>query len=186
MKPSLVVIGLGNPGASYERTRHNAGFLAIDALSKECGQGEWKDVAKFQALTQEARIVTVPVLLVKPLTFMNLSGQSIRKIVDFYKLDASKQILVCCDEIDIPLGTYRLKHQGSPGTHNGLKSVAEQFGEAYPRLRIGVGPKPAGADLANWVLSTPSPADWKQLTGVIASLPQAVKEFVMDGRTGED
>ncbi len=89
MKPSLIIVGLGNPGASYERTRHNVGFRALDVLSEHFGQGVWKESQKFRALIQEARIGKVPILLVKPLTFMNLSGESLRKIVDFYKLESS-------------------------------------------------------------------------------------------------
>ena len=121
MKPSLVVIGLGNPGKQYENTRHNAGFLGIDVLSRAFGQGEWKDQQKFDGWTQEARIVTAPVLLVKPNTFMNLSGDSARKLVNFFKLNAAQQVLILCDEIDLPLGILRLRNKGSAGTHNGLK-----------------------------------------------------------------
>lgn len=180
MKPSLLIIGLGNPGKQYERTRHNAGFQAIDALSEEYGQGEWRESGKFEAMTQEARIVTVPVLLVKPLTFMNLSGTSIRHLVDFYKLDAKTQILVLADDIDIPLGTLRLRQKGSAGTHNGFKSVVENFGEDFPRLRIGVGPKPATADLATWVLSAFTEEENKVLAETYKVIPGKIKEFVLE------
>ncbi len=184
MKPSLVIVGLGNPGASYERTRHNAGFQALDVLSEAFGEGEWKQSDKFDAFIQEARIVAVPVLLVKPLTFMNLSGQSLRKIVDFYKLDAKEQVLVTYDDIDIPLGEHRLRKTGSPGTHNGMRSVVEQFGEDVPRLRIGIGPKPAQGDLANWVLSAPSSEDMEILAKTYASFPEIVKKFVLEDVNG--
>lgn len=181
MKPSLVVIGFGNPGKSYERTRHNAGFLAIDHLSEIFGEGDWKDAQKFASVSQEARIVTAPVLLLKPQTYMNRSGEAVRKIVDFYKLDPKEQILVIVDEIDLPLGTVRLRKEGSAGTHNGLKSMVEQFGEQFPRLRIGVGPKPEGVDLANWVLSAFSAEEGRELKKIIETLPDIIKKFVMDG-----
>jgi len=179
MKPTLVVIGLGNPGREYENTRHNAGFMGVDVLSAAYGQGEWKDQQKFDAFTQEARIGVAPVLLVKPRTFMNLSGDSARKLVNFFKLNAAQQVLILCDEIDLPLGTLRLRNKGSAGTHNGLKSIVEQFGEEFARLRIGVGPKPEKIDLAAWVLSAFSDEERKILEGSIATLPDILNTFVM-------
>ncbi len=181
MKPALVVIGLGNPGKAYEQTRHNAGFLALDYVSKEFGEGDWKDAQKFASISQEARIITAPILLLKPQTFMNRSGEAVRKIVDFYKLNPKEQILVIVDDIDISLGMVRLRKEGSAGTHNGLRSIVEQFGEGFPRLRIGVGPKPEGVDLANWVLSRFSAEEEKELEKVIKTLPGMLKDFVMDG-----
>lgn len=180
MKPSLVIVGLGNPGASYERTRHNAGWQALDVLSDAYGEGEWKPSDKFDAVIQEARILTVPVLLAKPQTYMNLSGQSVRKIVDFYKLDPAEQVLVVYDDIDIPLGEHRLRKAGSAGTHNGMRSVVESFGESVPRLRIGIGPKPAQGDLASWVLSAVSAEDRALLDKTYAAFPELVKEFVLE------
>jgi PTH1 family peptidyl-tRNA hydrolase len=179
MKPSLLLIGLGNPGKSYETTRHNTGFQAIDALSKDAGEGEWKDAAKFQSFVQEGRIVTVPVLLVKPLTFMNRSGEAIKKLTDFYKLDPKEQVLVLCDDIDLPLGELRLRKSGGPGTHNGLKSVVEHFGEDFPRLRIGIGSQPSGADLATWVLSGQTPEEKTVLSESFQKIPDMVKEYVL-------
>lgn len=182
VKPSLVVIGLGNPGASYERTRHNAGWLALETLSAEYGVGEWQDKQKFASVAQEGRIVTVPILLLKPQTYMNRSGEAMRKIVDFYKLDPKEQVLVLCDDIDIPLGTLRLRRKGGPGTHNGLKSIVEQFGEDFPRLRIGIGPKPAQGDLAAWVLSRFAEEEEKTLNETLQTLPDTLKSFVLDAR----
>lgn len=181
MKPALVVAGLGNPGSAYERTRHNVGFRALDVLAAEIGQSAWKEQQKFRALVQEARIVTVPVLLVKPLTYVNLSGEALRKIIDFYKLQPSGQLLVLCDDVDLPLGTLRLRLSGGPGTHNGLKSIVEQFGEECPRLRIGIGPAPADADLATWVLSVPSLEEEQKLQQALRQLPALMKDFVLGG-----
>ncbi|PIQ76581.1 aminoacyl-tRNA hydrolase [Candidatus Peregrinibacteria bacterium CG10_big_fil_rev_8_21_14_0_10_49_24] len=180
MKPALVIVGLGNPGKQYEATRHNIGFHAIDVLSQHCGEGDWEEKQRFLASVQEARIVTVPVLLVKPSTFMNLSGNAIAKIVDFYKLDPAVQILVICDDIDLPLGEVRLRKKGGPGTHNGLKSVCEKYGEEFPRLRIGIGSQPPGADLSAWVLSIPSSKESVQLQEVLQTVPALVREFVLE------
>ncbi len=179
MKPSLIIAGLGNPGASYERTRHNTGFQALDVLSETFGQGVWKEQQKFSSLVQEARVVTVPVLLVKPLLFMNRSGESLRKIIDFYKLNPAEQLLVLCDDVDLPLGTVRLRKNGGPGTHNGLRSIVEQFGEAFPRLRIGIGTNPEGSDLAAWVLSVPPAEEALLLKKSFGTLPDLVTDFIL-------
>jgi peptidyl-tRNA hydrolase, PTH1 family len=186
MKPSLVIIGLGNPGASYERTRHNAGWQALEVLSESFGQSEWKDAQKFQSEIQEARIVTVPVLLVKPHTYMNRSGEAARKIVDFYKLNPAEQMLILSDDIDLPLAQFRLRRKGGPGTHNGLKSLVEQFGEDFPRLRIGIGPKPDSADLATWVLSAFTKEEYGGLQKLYATFPEVVRAFVLEQGNGAE
>ena len=180
MKPSLVIVGLGNPGKAYERTRHNAGFHALDELGKSYGTGAWKQMSKFKGEGLEARIGIAPVLLFKPHTFMNLSGESVRALVDFYKLDPAQNVLVLCDDIDLPLGTPRLRKSGSAGTHNGLKSIIEHVGEGFPRLRLGIGPKPEKVDLANWVVSAFSEEERKVMDGLYAVLPDIVKEFVVE------
>lgn len=179
MKPSLVIVGLGNPGKAYERTRHNAGFHALDRLAAEYGTGDWKQ-SKFAGETCEARIGIAPVLLLKPHTFMNLSGEAVRKVVDFYKLDPAQNLLVLCDDIDLPLATPRLRKSGSAGTHNGLKSIIEHIGEGFPRLRLGIGPKPEKVDLANWVVSAFSEEERKAMEGLYAVVPDIVKEFVVE------
>jgi peptidyl-tRNA hydrolase, PTH1 family len=185
LKPQLVIIGLGNPGAAYERTRHNAGFQALDVLSTAFGEGDWKDSGKFTSLIQEGRILTAPILLVKPHTFMNRSGEAARKIVDFYKLNPKEQLLVITDDIDLPLGHFRLRRKGGPGTHNGMKSLVEQFGEDFPRLRVGLGAKPVGGDLSNWVLSAPPAEEQEQLDKAYAAFPEIVRAFVLGEGDGE-
>ena len=179
VKPSLTIVGLGNPGASYAHTRHNAGFMAVDALSKAFGTGPWKYSSKYQSDIQEARIVAAPVLLVKPRTFMNLSGQAAGSIVDFYKLQPADALLAICDDVDLPLGTLRMRTSGSAGTHNGLKSLVDRFGESFARLRIGIGPKPEGADLATWVLCTLLPEEQRALGEAFVKIPDIVREFVL-------
>ena len=181
MKPHLVIIGLGNPGKEHAHTRHNAGFQAVDLLSKNFGQGDWTESQKFLCRMQEARIVTVPILLVQPTTYMNRSGECIRKLVEFYKLNPRQQILVLCDDIDLPVGDLRLRMKGGPGTHNGLRSIVVVIGEEFPRFRIGVGgTQPKGEDLAAWVLSVPPKEEIKKIDDVLQTLPGRVKEFVME------
>lgn len=179
MKPTLVIFGLGNPGAQYERTRHNAGFLALDFLAEEFGQSDWHDKQKFDGVICEARVGVAPVLLVKPTTYMNLSGDSVRKVVDFYKLDPASQIVVLSDDIDIPLGELRLRMKGGAGTHNGLKSIVDSYGEDFPRLRIGLGQPPAGSDLSAWVLSKMTAEELDTLQHSFAELPKTIEEFVI-------
>jgi PTH1 family peptidyl-tRNA hydrolase len=179
MRPSLVIVGLGNPGKNYENTRHNAGFRAIDVLSQEFGAGEWQPKDKFHAHIQEARVVTVPVLLVKPQTYMNRSGEAVQKLVDFYKLNHAEQLLILCDDIDLPLGELRLRKKGGPGTHNGLKSIVHVFGEDFPRLRIGLGNHPPAVDLAAWVLSVFPKDDAHAIDTSLATLPDMVRQFVL-------
>jgi len=186
VKPTLVIIGLGNPGKQYERTRHNTGFRALDTLSQMFGEGEWQEKQKYLSLVQEARVVTVPVLLVKPQTYMNLSGNAVEKLMHYYELDPSSQMLVICDDVDLPLGELRLRAKGGPGTHNGLKSIDEKFGEHYARLRIGLGVQPPGADLAAWVLSVPTEEEQKALQEAIKRTPELVKEYVLGDKKQED
>lgn len=118
-------------------------------------------------------------LLVKPQTYMNASGDAVRKIVTFYKLEPKTQILVLTDDIDIPLGTLRMRMNGGPGTHNGLKSIADTYGEDWPRIRIGIGPKPEKGDLATWVLSRFSDDEEKMLEEAIGKVPDMVREYVL-------
>ncbi len=180
MKPALAIFGLGNHGKSYENTRHNLGFLALDTLSAEFGEGDWQDKQKFLGDVQEARIGVAPVLLIKPKTYMNLSGDCIRKVVDFYKIDPAKQVIVLCDDIDLPIGELRMRMSGGPGTHNGLKSIVDTFGEAFPRIRIGLGDPPDGSDLSNWVLSRLTADEKKKFGEAFKELPGMVEEFVLE------
>lgn len=178
MKPSLLIVALGNPGKQYEGTRHNVGWWAADVLSEAWGEGEWQDKPKFLSHVQEARLLTFPVLLVKPQTFMNRSGEAITKLVDFYKLDPTNQLIVLCDEIDLEPGDIRMKAKGGPGTHNGLKSIVNHLGEEFARARIGVATQPAGHDLAAWVLSSPAPDERDVIEKAINGLPEEIEAFV--------
>ncbi|TSC58128.1 MAG: peptidyl-tRNA hydrolase, PTH1 family [Candidatus Peregrinibacteria bacterium Greene0416_62] len=179
MKPQILLIGLGNPGQSYERTRHNAGFIAIDRLSETFGEGEWKPEQKFSAEIQDGRIITIPILLVKPQTYMNLSGEAVTKLVRFYKIDPATQCIVFSDDVDLPLGTIRFRTKGGPGTHNGMKSIVDSLGEGFPRLRIGIGPQPKDRDLATWVLNKLSAEEARALHEAMDQIPEIVRKFVL-------
>ena len=148
-----IIAGLGNPGKKYERTRHNAGFICLDQMAAELGV-EIKR-AKYDALTAETVIAGKKVLLMKPQTFMNLSGTSVEKAASFYKVPPEK-VIVIFDDISLPPGRMRIRRKGSHGGHNGVRNITDYLqSENFPRLKIGVGQKPRPEyDLADWVLST--------------------------------
>lgn len=132
-----IIAGLGNPGQKYENTRHNMGFKAIDHLAEKFGVDVNR--AKFKGLIGEGRIGTEKVILLKPQTFMNLSGQSVREIMNFYKIP-EENLIVIYDDFDLPIGSIRIRKSGGPGTHNGMKSVVSELGSRkFPRIRIGIG-----------------------------------------------
>ena len=147
----FVIAGLGNPKKEYDNTRHNIGFAFIDALAEKYSISVM-DV-KHKALTGKGIINGQKVILVKPLTFMNLSGESIRPMSDYYKIDTAKEVIVISDDISLPPGQIRIRKKGSAGGHNGLKNIIQHLGnEEFQRIRIGVGEKPKGYDLADYVL----------------------------------
>lgn len=145
-----LIVGLGNPGKDYADTRHNIGFMVVEGLADALGLS-WKVEGKFLGRLAKGQGPDGPVLLYEPTTYMNASGQGIRKMLDFFKVDQA-DILVICDDIDLPFGALRLREKGGPGTHNGLKSVqAHLGGPQYKRLRIGVGNRKHGT-LSDFVL----------------------------------
>ena len=148
---SHLIVGLGNPGREYENTRHNAGFLIINDLAAKYGVRI--DRARFRALTAECVIEGKRVLLMKPETYMNLSGEAVAAAASFYKL-APENILVICDDVSFDAGRLRIRKKGSAGGHNGLKSIIASLGsDAFVRFRVGVGQKPSpDYDLVDWVL----------------------------------
>lgn len=147
----FIIAGLGNPTKEYDNTRHNIGFAAIDALADKYDISVMN--IKNKALTGKGNIGSQKVILVKPLTYMNLSGESIRPLADYYKIDIETQLIVISDDITLPPGQIRVRKKGSAGGHNGLKSIIRNLGsEMFERIRIGVGEKPKGYDLADYVL----------------------------------
>ena len=149
---SNIVVGLGNPGAKYTFTRHNAGFLTLDYISQKLN---FKiDRLKFNALTGECMVAGKRVLFMKPQTFMNLSGEAVSAAASFYKI-SPENIIVIFDDISLEPGRLRVRREGSAGGHNGIKSIIEHLGtQSFPRIKMGVGAKPnPDCDLADWVLS---------------------------------
>lgn len=133
-----LLVGLGNPGKEYAKTRHNAGFMALGLLKDALGFDEFSLDKKFEALVSEGTYSGEKVILALPQTFMNLSGESLRALIDFYKIPLA-DLIVAYDDLDLPLGKIRLRLEGSPGTHNGMKSITEILGtQNFPRLRIGI------------------------------------------------
>lgn len=154
-----IFVGLGNPGAKYAHNRHNIGFRAIDRIAEEHGFGPWK--SRFQGLVSEGRLGNDKILLLKPQTFMNLSGQSIGEAMRFYKLD-STDITVFHDELDLAPGKLRVKHGGGHAGHNGLRSIHDHIGPHYTRVRLGIGHPGHKDRVAAYVLHdfAKSDADW--------------------------
>lgn len=173
-----IVVGLGNPGAQYNNTRHNAGFMAIDALAEKYSVRI--DRAKYKALTAEVTISGKRVLLMKPQTFMNLSGEAVGEAARFYKIDAA-HLIVLSDDISLDVGKLRVRRKGSAGGHNGLKSINEHVGsDEYPRIKIGVGQKPHPEyDLASWVLSVFSAEELKKLSEIGNTVIDGIERIVL-------
>ena len=173
-----IIVGLGNPGLQYAVTRHNAGFMLIDALAEKYSVKI--DRAKYKALVAEATIGGKRALLMKPQTFMNLSGEAVAEASRFYKLDPSR-IVVISDDISLDVGKLRVRRKGSAGGHNGLKSINECIGsEEYTRVKVGVGKKPhPDYDLAAWVLSNFSSDEQKALSELSATVCAGIEKIVL-------
>lgn len=168
----FVIVGLGNPGTKYENTRHNAGFLALEALADKYGISISEK--KHKALCGTGIIEGHKVLLVKPQTFMNLSGESVRAVMDFYKIDPEEELLVIFDDISLAPGNLRIRKKGSAGGHNGIKSIIAHTGtQNFMRIKVGVGEKPSGWDLADYVLGHFSEDDNMKLKEIMPDILQA-------------
>lgn len=152
-----IIAGLGNPTKTYEGTRHNIGFDMIDAIADK--YNVTVTTKKHKALTGKGMVDGVPVILAKPQTYMNLSGESIREIADFYKIP-SENIIIIYDDISLEVGQLRIRKKGSAGGHNGIKNIIAHLGtQEFPRIKVGIGSKPEGWDLADYVLSKYSKAE---------------------------
>ncbi len=179
MDDLIVIAGLGNPGRKFENTRHNVGFDTVDLLAWRHGIKITK--LKCKALVGEGIIENRRVLLVKPQTFMNSSGESIREIIEYYKVPV-KNIIVIYDDVDLKPGKLRIRPKGSSGTHNGMKSVIYQIqSDEFPRVRIGIGPKPDGWDLADYVLSRFKPEEREIVNKTITRAADAIEEMLRNG-----
>ena len=177
---SWLVVFLGNPGTKYEMTRHNAGFMAGDAMAK--AQGAAINRSRFKAMTGTCDIGGETVMLMKPQTFMNLSGEAVAQAVSFYKL-APDHVIVVSDEVALPIGKLRIRTKGSAGGHNGLKNIIALLGtDQFPRIRIGVGAAPhPDYDMADWVLSSFKGKDAEDILAAAARAAEAVECYITKG-----
>lgn len=174
-----LIVGLGNPGPKYDGTRHNAGFLMIDALAEHFNC-EVRRV-KFKGLYGKCKIAGQDVVLLKPSTFMNLSGQSVTDAMNFFHLPPER-VLLLFDDISLDVGKTRIRLKGSDGGHNGVKNIIYLSGsDRFPRMKLGIGHKPEGWDLADWVLSRFSKDEMKLLAGVAENVIAAV-ELILNGQ----
>lgn len=175
----FLVVGLGNPGEEYAKTRHNIGFMAADEIHSRYNFAPFK--SKFEGLLAEGNIDGEKILLLKPQTFMNLSGNSVGKVANFYKI-TPKNIIVIHDDKDLSLGKLKAKIGGSAGGHNGLKNIDSQIGQDYNRIRIGVGsPKEHNTDTVNFVLSRFSKAEMDILQERLDFIANTINELINKG-----
>ena len=175
-----MIVGLGNPGQQYASTRHNTGFMTLDLLAQRLQVKVSKE--RFQAQTAQAVYEGQKLLLVKPQTYMNASGLSVEPAAHYYKLPPER-IIVLFDDISLPVGKLRIRKSGSAGGHNGLKSLISSLGsDQFPRVKIGVGAKPhPDYDLADWVLSTVSKAEWPDYQSAMEHAADAALCIVKNG-----
>ncbi len=179
-KEVFLIVGLGNPGEKYAHTRHNAGFEVMDLLEEKFGvklrkkmlqpwaQAEWTDGRK-------------KLVLCRPLTFMNNSGEAVKRLMDRYGAPAERTLLIY-DDIDLPPGTVRVRAKGGPGTHNGMRSIVGKTGtEAFPRIRVGTGDRPAGQDLVRWVLGRPGADEKPKMEAAFRTAAECAEEWLERG-----
>ena len=177
---SWLIVGLGNPGKEYERSRHNCGFRAMDCLAQKLGVKV--DKLKFQGLYNQTNYNGVKLFLLKPQTYMNLSGRSVLQLSAFFKIPP-QNIIVMFDDISLEPGRLRVRANGSAGGHNGIKSIIQELGsQDFPRVKIGVGAKPNPEfDLADWVLSTFSAKEEKDLRFALENAADAALSIIDSG-----
>ena len=182
-KPEYIIAGLGNPGLTYENTRHNAGFMTIDKLIENASHSGFK--MKFKSKCTTANISGKSCLILKPETFMNNSGEAIEAAMNFYKIPIEK-VIVAFDDISLDVGKIRIRRKGSHGGHNGIKSIAALTGsEDFPRVKIGVGKKPRpDYDLAKWVLSKFSKSEQENLDAALKMAADSI-ELIVSGKIDE-
>ena len=178
-QPPAAIVGLGNPGSEYAKTRHNAGYWLLDRLTSECGE-TMRPEAKFLGDVGQIDLAGHSVRLLKPTSFMNESGQSVRRFIDFYKLDPER-ILVIHDDLDLPPGTARLKRGGGHGGHNGLRDVIARCGRDFLRLRIGIGHPGDKRQVANYVLKQAPAGEHELIMGSLIEGGKGLDVLMQDG-----
>lgn len=178
-----LIAGLGNPDRKYQKTKHNAGFDSVDEIIERFHIP--KSGISMKGLYGKGLIAGEKVMIVKPLTYMNLSGHCIRAFADYYKIDVPERLIVIYDDVDLPVGSVRIRKNGSAGSHNGMKSIIEQLGTRdFIRIRVGIGPKPERADLADYVLAPFSKEDRKKIEEVMRLTPDIVEKIIESGVSG--
>lgn len=175
-----IIAGLGNPGREYDNTRHNIGFAAIDKIADR------EDIAviekKHKAIIGKGYIEGQKVILAKPQTFMNLSGESVRELVDYYKVDEKTELIVISDDISLDVGHIRVRKKGSAGGHNGLKNIIAHLGhDTFVRIKVGVGEKPKGYDLADYVLGHFQADEKQTMDDAALRVYEAVRTIITEG-----
>ena len=176
----FIVAGLGNPGRKYENTRHNVGFMVIDETANR--HHIQVTEKKHKALIGKGMIGGEKVILVKPQTFMNLSGESIREIIDYYKIEEKTELIVISDDISMDVGAVRIRKKGSAGGHNGLKNIILHLGhDEFQRIKIGVGEKPECYDLVDYVLGHFDKEESEQIAESVKSAAEAIAVMITDG-----
>lgn len=173
---AYVLVGLGNPGQRYSKTRHNLGFEIVDTVAARCPNTAFQ--SKFQSLVADCEMEGKRIFIVKPQTFMNLSGQAVREVADFYKM-APDQIVVVFDDLDLPLADIRIRKFGGAGGHNGVSSIIDALGtDQFPRIRVGIG---KGGEAVDRVLSGFSPTERDPISKTIERSADAIQSLVRDG-----
>ena len=175
-----LIIGLGNPDQKYHKTRHNAGFLAVEHLAKNYGHGQWSTDKKHNAQVHGATIMGQKVLLVKPLTYMNLSGQTVQSVMQYYKI-SPENILVLYDDLDVPFGAVKFREKGSSAGHNGLKSIQQHIGtQEYARVKIGIhGDTKTHIQGADYVLGKWTKPEQERLPEILQVAEQKVLQWII-------
>jgi PTH1 family peptidyl-tRNA hydrolase len=177
-----LIVGLGNPGSQYARTRHNIGFDALDALAARHGL-EFRG-KRANSLIAEGNLAGQRVALVKPQTFMNLSGQAVSALRGWYKIDPARELLVVYDDMDLPFAKLRFRERGSAGTHNGMRSIVGQLGgNEFPRLRVGIGQAPGKMDAAAYVLARFSKEEEAERPLLLDTVADAIEVLLREGLT---
>ena len=175
-----IIVGLGNPGKDYENTRHNVGFMVIDEAAKKYNISV--NEKKHKAIIGKGFIAGQKVILVKPQTFMNLSGESVRDVIDYYKIDETTELIVISDDISLDVGQLRVRKKGSAGGHNGLKNIILHLGhDEFRRIRMGVGEKPSGYDVADYVLGHCPQDEKEQIAESVKKATEALEVIITDG-----
>jgi len=176
-----LIVGLGNPGSEYDRTRHNAGFMVVDELARRWAPGAVSR-SRFSSVALDARVRSSRCLMLKPTTYMNRSGWAAGEAVRFFKLTPAEDMVVVVDDHALPIGAVRVRAAGGTGGHNGLKDLDRALGgQAYPRVRVGIGSVPGVMGMADWVLSRVTESEWSEYERSIGKAADAVEVCVAEG-----